>query len=176
MGRLIQTARLELRQFESNDDRAMFEVLTDPEVMRFSIQKLDDLAAVQNWLSDCLEHYTNYGYGKWAVSKNGKVIGYCGLIYQPDLDGQPEVALGYRLARAAWGQGYATEAARAVLEYGFKTLGLSRIVATIDPNNLASIGVAEKVGMRFEKEVWLEGYSYADRLYGATNESFNQRK
>lgn len=68
-----------------------------------------------------------------------EVIGYCGLFYFPDIGGQPEVEIGYRLARAFWCQGYATEAARAVRDYSFRVLGLPRLIAMIDPQNTASI-------------------------------------
>jgi hypothetical protein len=93
------------------------------------------------------------------------VIGYCGLFYFPDIDGQPEIEIGYRLARSAWGHGYATEAALSVRDFAVTTLGIKRLIAMIDPSNLASIRVAEKLGMRYEKEVMLEGYTHPDHIY-----------
>jgi RimJ/RimL family protein N-acetyltransferase len=83
----------------------------------------------------------------------------------PDVAGRQEVEIGYRLARSAWRQGYATEAARAVRDYAFFTLGIRRLIALIDPENLASVRVAEKIGMRYEKEVMLEGYEHPDHVY-----------
>jgi ribosomal-protein-alanine N-acetyltransferase len=76
---------------------------------------------------------------------SGRVIGACGLQL---LEDGPEVELGYRLGRASRGHGYATEAARVWLEYGFETLGLDRIVAVAWPENTASWRVMEKCGMR----------------------------
>ena len=70
----------------------------------------------------------------------------------------------------AWGKGYATEAAGAVRDYGLGVLGRRRLVAIIDPQNAASIRVAEKIGMHFEKEVMLEGYTYPDHLYALTGQ------
>jgi len=92
-------------------------------------------------------------------------MGYCGLFYFPDVGGQPETEIGYRLARAYWGRGYATEAARAVRDYAFDTLRLQRLIAMIDPQNGASIRVAEKLGMVYEKEVMFAGYTHPDRVY-----------
>ena len=85
------------------------------------------------------------------------MIGYCGLTRFDDIDGQPEIEIGYRLARAFWGRGLATEAVQAVRDYAFEILGLPRLVAIIDPQNTASIHVAQKVGLRYEKDVIFRG-------------------
>lgn len=97
-----------------------------------------------------------------------EVIGYCGLFYFPDINGKPEVEIGYRLTRAFWAQGYATEAVIAVRDYGFSTLCLSRMFAMVDPENTASIRVAEKAGMQYKEDVMLEGYTHPDRVYVAS--------
>ena len=89
----------------------------------------------------------------------------CGLTHFPDINGRPEIEIGYRLARAHWGRGLATEAARAVRDYAFDTLRLPRLIALIDPANTASIRVAEKLAMRHESEVVLPGYDHPDRVY-----------
>ena len=144
----------------------MYHVFGDPEVMRFGdgVQTKD---WTENWLLTCLERYKVWGFGPYAVieTRSREVIGYCGLFYFPDVGGQPEVEIGYRLARSAWGRGYATEAASAVRDYAFTILGLKRLIAIIDPSNLASIHVAEKIGMHYEKEVMLEGYDHPDHVY-----------
>jgi RimJ/RimL family protein N-acetyltransferase len=80
-----------------------------------------------------------------------------------DVEGRPEIELGYRLAREFWGAGLATDAARTAPDHAFQILGLRRLIALIDPENLASIRVAEKVHLRFEKEVGFRGRS--PRLY-----------
>ena len=72
---------------------------------------------------------------------NGEVIGYCGLFHFDDVNERPEVEVGYRLARKVWGHGYATEAVCAVRDYAFGTLGLPRLIALIDPGNVASTRV-----------------------------------
>jgi ribosomal-protein-alanine N-acetyltransferase len=164
------TERLILRHFHILDAEPMFQVFGDPEVMHFS-DGVQTKEWVHNWLRTCLErYYQTWGFGPYAVVKQGNqdVIGYCGLFYFPDVNGQPEVEIGYRLARSAWGRGYATEAARAVRGYAFHTLGLKRLIAMIDPSNVASIRVAEKIGMHYENDVMFEGYAHPDHVYVIT--------
>ncbi len=163
----ITTPRLTLRYFQPDDAEAMLSVYGDPEVMRFGAG-VQTIAWVRAWLRDCLDHdYPTRGFGAYAVVQNAqnRLIGYCGLFSFPDLAGQPEIEIGYRLARASWGKGYATEAARAVRDFAFSGLKIKRLIALIDPANLASIGVARKLGMHYEKEVMLPGYSHPDHLY-----------
>jgi len=150
----------------------MVQVFGDPEVMRFS-DGVQTREWVQAWLRACLErYYQTWGFGPYAVVKkqDQNVIGYCGLFFFPDINGQPEVEIGYRLARSAWGQGYATEAAGAVRDYAFHVLGIKRLIAMIDPSNVASIRVAQKIGMHFETEVLLEGYTHPDHVYAMIRE------
>jgi RimJ/RimL family protein N-acetyltransferase len=123
---------------------------------------------VDAWLRTCFErYYQTWGFGPYAVVDRQRqaVIGYCGLFFFPDINGQPEVEIGYRLVRSAWGRGYATEAARAVRDFAFGDLGMQRLIAIIDPSNIASIRVAEKIGMHHDAEVMLEGYTHPDHVY-----------
>jgi RimJ/RimL family protein N-acetyltransferase len=163
----LRTERLFLRHFHILDAEPMYRVFADPEVMRFG-DGVQTQEWVKAWLQICLERYhQTWGFGPFAiVERQGQdVIGYCGLFYYPDIAGQAEVEIGYRLARAAWGQGYATEAAQAVRDLAFNTLSLKRLIALIDPSNVASIRVAEKIGMLYEREVMLEGYTHPDHVY-----------
>ena len=149
----------------------MLQVFGDPEVMRFG-DGVQTKEWVQSWLRTCLErYYQTWGFGPYAMveTHSGNIIGYCGLFFFPDINGQAEVEIGYRLARSAWGQGYATEAASAVRGYAFTSLGIRRLIALIDPANVASIRVAEKIGMRYEADVMLEGYTQHDRVYAITD-------
>ena len=167
---IAATQRLTLRHFHVLDAEAMYRVFGDPEVMRYG-DGVQTMEWVQSWLSTCLERYhRTWGFGPYAVveTRRQEVIGYCGLFYFPDVNGRPEVEIGYRLAHSAWGQGYATEAARAVREYAFQTLAIKRLIALIDPSNIASIRVAAKIGMHFEAEVMFEGYSHPDHVYVVT--------
>ena len=149
----------------------MYRVFGDPEVMRFG-DGVQTRQWVENWLRACLERYhQTWGFGPYAVleKRSQDVIGYCGLFYFPDINGQPEVEIGYRLMHSAWGRGYATEAALAARDFAFNSLGIQRLVAIIDPSNTASIRVAEKIGMRYQTEVMLEGYTHPDHVYVITS-------
>jgi RimJ/RimL family protein N-acetyltransferase len=90
------------------------------------------------------------------------------LFYFPDVNGQSEIEVGYRLARESWGRGYATEAVRGVCEYAFRSLGLTRLIAMIDPANVDSIRVAQKAGMAYEQDIMFEGYTHPDHVYAIT--------
>ena len=89
-----------------------------------------------------------------------------------DVNGQPEVEIGYRLTRTMWGNGYGTEAACVVRDYAFESLALKRLIAMIDPDNFSSIRVAEKLGMHYEREIMLEGYTHPDHVYVMTLDDF----
>jgi RimJ/RimL family protein N-acetyltransferase len=156
---IAEAERVLLRPFHVADLDAMAGVFGDPDVMRFGPgpQTRD---WVQRWLRGCLEdYYQKWGFGLWAVvhKSDHRVIGFCGLTRFDDIDGRPEIELGYRLARASWGHGLATEAARAARDHAFAVLTLPRLVAVIDPRNAASIRVAEKCGLRHEKDVTFRG-------------------
>lgn len=168
---IVETERLILRHFHAFDGDDMDRVFGDAEVMRFG-PGVRTRQWVRDWLRGCLEdYYQKLGFGPWAVvEKNSRaVIGYCGLFYFPAVGGRPEIEIGYRLARACWSRGYATEAVSAVRDYGFGVLCLPRLIALIDPQNVASLRVAEKAGMRYEREAMLEGYDHPDHVYSVVN-------
>lgn len=98
-----------------------------------------------------IEGWRDRGFGLWAVVEkdSGRVIGYCGLIF---LENTTEIELAYGLAKSSWGKGFATEAARVSLRYGFEELKLDRIVAVVNPQNAPSQRVLEKLGMRYTKD------------------------
>jgi len=163
---LLRTKRLLLRHLHLLDAEPMYRIFGDAEVMRFG-DGVQSMEWVKGWLRTCRQHYRTWGFGPYAVLKRSsrEVIGYCGLFYFPDVAGQPEVEAGYRLVRSAWGNGYATEAAQAVRDYAFEKLGMKRLIALIDPSNIASVRVAEKLGMHYEKDVMFEGYTHPDHVY-----------
>jgi RimJ/RimL family protein N-acetyltransferase len=172
---ILETERLILRHFHIFDGEAMDRVFGDPEVMLYG-PGVQTQAWVRGWLRDCMEAYQKLGFGPWGVVERGshKVIGYAGLFHFPDIAGQPEIEVGYRLARSYWSQGFATEAVAAIREYAFTVLCLPRLIAMIDPQNMASIRVAEKVGMHYEKELMLDGYTHPDHIYSIRNQVDNE--
>jgi [ribosomal protein S5]-alanine N-acetyltransferase len=144
----IETERLLIRAFlVAADTEPMLAVYRDPEVMRFIPGgALADAGAVRSTLEGHVAAQLHRGFSSWAVVERltGRVIGDAGFgIFEPTGD----VELGYTLARAYWGRGYATEAAAACLEAGLAHIEAPRIVALVDEANGASARVAERIGM-----------------------------
>lgn len=145
----LATERLKLRRFIPADLEPLLGVFGDSEVMRYvgaERRPLDrrEVAA----LMACAEtQWQRQGFGLLAIVEleTGRLVGEAGL--QP-LEQGPDIEAGYTLARAAWGRGYATEAARAILRWGFAGLGLQRVVAVADPANAASLRVLDRLGMK----------------------------
>ncbi len=168
---ILETERLALRHLRINDKESMYRIFCDPEVMRFG-DSIQTKEWVHNWLGKIVvNYYETWGFGPYAVVErtSQKVIGYCGLFFLPDINGQPEIEIGYRLARSQWGYGYATEAAQTVRDFAFGSLNIKRLIAMIDPQNIASIHVAEKLGMTHEQDVMFEGYTHPDHIYVITS-------
>ena len=102
--------------------------------------------------------YEQYGHGMWAAveREHGRFVGQIGLVVQ-EVEGVVEVELGYLLLRSCWGRGFATEAARACRDFGFRELHKDRLISLIDPRNGPSRRVAQRVGMRLTREVEKRG-------------------
>jgi RimJ/RimL family protein N-acetyltransferase len=142
-----ETSRLQHRALSVDDAKFFYALNSHPDVMRWTGESpLSSLDAAR----EAIVNYPDFdarGYGRWAcvLKETGAVIGFCGLKYLPDLDA---VDVGYRFLPQYWGQGLATEACRASLEFGFTTLHLDQIIALVLPENVASIRVLEKAGMQ----------------------------
>lgn len=110
----------------------------------------------QDWIKRNHARYQNDGYGLWALclKSTNEFIGDCGLVTQ-QIDGSTEVEVGYHVHKKLWSKGFATEAAQACKAYGFHTLSLNKLISIIDPRNIASIRVAEKIGFTREKEAYV---------------------
>ncbi len=169
----IETERLILRSFNIEDLDAFSTICADPQVMRYigNGQALDK-EAVKQLILLIMSNYEKQGFGLLAITlkENNKLLGFCGLIQQI-VDGESYTELGYRLDRAFWGMGIATEAANAVKEYAFSQLNINYLISIIHVDNLASKRVAEKVGLMFLKQTHFKGnvvdvfYSDAKKCY-----------
>lgn len=158
MNVIFETERLVFRPFEPGEGQLIYSLNEDPEITRYTGDPVRDLDHAEEILREViLPQYSLYNHGRWAVhTKPGmEFIGWCGLKYQPELD---EIDLGYRFMKQAWGKGYASEAAMASIKYGFEKLGLRRIVGRAMPENIASVKVLEKCGMRFIGEEVVDGH------------------
>src|SRR5215470_16454542 len=135
----LVTERLVLRQRSEDDIPAILRMDLDPDVMRFLDGPRTDTAAHENEVRARIRKDFGPGLGYWGVFRRDRpddFLGYISLHKMPDY---PEVELGYRFRRAAWGLGFATEAAAACLDHAFRTLGLAEVVAVVDPGNHRSL-------------------------------------
>jgi [ribosomal protein S5]-alanine N-acetyltransferase len=161
MGRIIiETERLDLREITQDDLDELLEIWGDPEAMRFFPRTLDR-QAMNEWIDRNQKRYEQYGYGLWAVILRGeqKLIGDCGLVIQ-SIKGVEELEAGYHFNKKYWGRGFAAEAARACLDYAFGRLDRRRVISMIRPENTPSRRVAERNGLRIEKEIFWRGYQH----------------
>ena len=143
----LETRRLRLRLFTLDDLPVMFKLNSDPDVIKYADTPARDLQEARQRLEQGpLSDYEKYGYGRFAVEwkETGKVIGFCGIKYLPEID-LPEV--GFRYLKEYWGRGIGTEAARVCVDFARDDLKIKKLIALIIPENTASIRVAEKLGM-----------------------------
>lgn len=157
---ILKTERLEVRHLTETDERCFEELLSNPRVMEYSFAAPMNALESISYLQTAIDSYDEYGYGIYALSKIDSVemIGYCGFTQYDDLDSENETELGYRLFPQYWGEGYATEAASALLEYGRRELNFGRVISLIRADNAASTKVAEKSGAVFEKSIETNGF------------------
>lgn len=143
----LDTERLRLRPATLDDLDAWHAISRDAEAAWYG-EPQSSLEDSRTSLEKRIDHQDRHGFSLWAVElkDTGAVVGVAGLVHLQD---GPEIEVGYRFLRNFWGSGYATEAARAALAFGFDELGLERIVAVTLPDNRASRRVMEKCGLTF---------------------------
>jgi ribosomal-protein-alanine N-acetyltransferase len=160
----IETARLHLRPFTPDDVADLHRLWTDPLVRKYL---WDDLLIAREQaeavVQGSLEGFAARGFGFWTVKRKGEasLLGFCGFRFFGE---PPQVEILYGLAPQSWGRGLATEAAGAILRYGFEECGLERVLAGADPPNAASFRVMERLGMTFAERTQIEG---RDAIYYA---------
>jgi ribosomal-protein-alanine N-acetyltransferase len=154
---ILETDRLRLRRMQSGDVLPLTDLWTDSVVTRHLGGPRE-----RTWLMGELENAARHPLAEqfdlWPLieKETGLLVGHSGLL-EKAVDEVREVEVNYILAASAWGRGYATEIARALLQYATNTLGMPRLIALIDPDNTASERVAQKAGMRLEKETLRPG-------------------
>jgi ribosomal-protein-alanine N-acetyltransferase len=175
---VLETERLTLRRLTTRDLDALAAIYADPEVRRFFPEGTLTYEETREELEWIIEvYYGRYGYGLWATieKETGALIGRCGLLpwkivpgrdgrsgldgpdEYPGDDASVEVEVAYLLARDHWGRGLGTEAARAIVDYAFRRLHLTRLICLFEPENAASRAVADHAGFTYEKDVDLDG-------------------
>jgi len=159
-GVILETTRLRLRQFSPADVDAMELVLGNPEAMKFYPAPFsrEDVA---DWIDRNMGRYEREGFALWAMllKSSGELIGDCGCVLQ-EVEGAREIEVAYHVRRDLWNQGYATEAARACMDYAFECLGTHKVISMIRPENVNSRRVAEKNGLAVEKVVFWHEYDH----------------
>lgn len=177
-GVVLETERLILRRLTLEDLDVLAGLYADPEIRRFFPEGVLDRAETREeleWIIDV--DYVRYGYGLWATVErsSGEVIGRCGLLPfkvvaarapgnlaldGPDAHPRPvdryEVEVAYLVARHRWGEGFAKEAARAIVDHAFAHLGLDRVICLVDPGNGASAAVARACGLTLAGDVEID--------------------
>jgi RimJ/RimL family protein N-acetyltransferase len=151
---VLETGRLVLRPLTFADADALIEVLGDPVAMEH-YPAAKDQAQVEAWIRWALESYEREGFGLWAVvrKKDGAFLGDCGPMLQP-VEGRQTAEIGYHIVRREWGRGYATEAARASLEWVFRETDQALVCSIVSPDNTSSRRVAEKVHRALRMFTW----------------------
>ncbi len=162
---VLTTGRLKLRRYRPEDLEFLLPVLGDPVSMRYYPHAFsrDECMA---WIERQLHRYQTDGFGLWAIElrETGTFVGDCGLTVQ-SVDRAREVEVGWHVHPDRQGQGIATEAGLGCRDHAFRTLGLTRLISLVRPENLASCRVAEKIGMRVEKVTRYGSEGWLHRVY-----------
>ena len=158
---MLETLRLRLLPWQPEDWLLLRPLATNREVVRYisNGEPWPD-ERIREWATRQVTHFAKFGFCFWKLihKETGEMIGFCGL--QPvELEGAPEIEIGWWLAPAWWGQGYATESAREAMRDGFERTGLPRIVSIAMRENVASTHIMEKLGMKFERETTHRGFA-----------------
>ena len=149
---MFETPRLILRRFTEEDAALILQLNSDPDVVKYVHERVlqTEEEAREIIVSIILPQY-ELNLGRWAMhtKADNEFIGWCGLKYLPKYD---EIDLGYRINKSSWGKGFATEAATYTLDYGFNILQIPLITGKAHVDNIASLKILEKIGMKFIRE------------------------
>lgn len=159
---ILQTERLFLRELNQEDFGALSKILQDEETMYAYNGAFND-EETKAWLDKQLDRYHTYGFGLWAVvlKETNEMIGQCGITMQPWKDSEV-FEVGYLFQRSCWHKGFATEAAKACMEYAFTKLNAHQVCSIIRDTNTASQNVALRNGMTKSGDTWVKHYRGVD--------------
>lgn len=156
MKKIIETERLYLRELNVNDAKSFYQLNLDEEVMKYTGEgAFENIEESRKFLEN-YDQYKKYGIGRWAVinKENEEFLGWCGLKFTEKLN---EYDIGYRFFRKHWNKGYATESAKACLDFGLNEFKMTEIIGRAMKDNLASIRVLEKIGLVYDRDFDFEG-------------------
>jgi RimJ/RimL family protein N-acetyltransferase len=171
---ILETERLVLRRLVLEDLNALFELYCDEEIRRYFPEGVLNYQQTKEELEWFLNGHPRFPeLGLWATlhKESGEFMGRCGLLPWT-IEERQEVEVAFLLGKKFWGQGFATEAALAIVQYAFQELDLSRLICLIDPENLASVNVAKRIGMHFEQKVdGIDGDGFPTLIYAISRNS-----
>ena len=176
---MIETERLLLRRFTLDDVDALATIFAKPEVWWFPVRRGFSREETEKMIRErFIARWEEQGFGHFAVIRKSdeRLLGYNGLAipyFLPEV--LPAVELGYRMDPDAWGQGYATEASIASMEFGFETIGLERIIAIYHIENVRSGMVMERLGMKVERDTFHPEDSAMLRVYEIFQDEWRAR-
>jgi RimJ/RimL family protein N-acetyltransferase len=150
---ILETDRLTLRHLEQGDLEPLYALYRDPEIRRFfpdGTRTLEETREELEWFRHGHPRHPELGLWATVERSSGAFVGRCGLLPWT-IDGVLEVELAYLIDKGRWGEGFGTEAARAIAAHAQDALRLGRLIALVTPGNEASVRVATKVGMAFER-------------------------
>ena len=153
-----------MREITQNDYKALIKILQDEKAM-YAYKGAFNEEETQGWLDKQIARYKEYGFGLWAVilKETDEMIGQCGLTMQPWKD-EEVLEVGYLFNRDYWHHGYASEAAKACMEYAFEKLHANEVCSIIRDTNIASQNVALRNGMQIHDQ-WVKHYRNVDMLH-----------
>jgi RimJ/RimL family protein N-acetyltransferase len=154
----LKTNRLKLLEVNEQYFDLICSLLMDPEVMEYFPAVLDKDKSEQ-WCKILYKDYQTDGAGWWTIflKETNEFIGHAWILARP-MENQTEYLIGYMLHKQYWNKGYITEAARSIIDFGLHTLNLKRIVCLVRPENVSSIRVAEKLNLKYIKQVEYKGF------------------
>lgn len=155
MSTILETPRLLLRHLKIDDLDELYLLYRDPEIRRYfpdGVLSFEDTKEELEWYLNGHPQYPELGLWATVHKETGKFVGRCGLLPW-EIDGKLEIEIAYLLDKNFWHQGLATEAARGIMSYAFEKINLTRLICLIDPANAASQKVAERIGMKLERQV-----------------------
>lgn len=171
---VIETEQFILRDLTMEDLPVWHQILSDQETMQY-YPKPFDLDKTKSWVEWNLDNYSRYGFGLWAIilKETNQFIGDCGMTMQK-IHGQMKPEIGYHIDKRFWRKGYASQAAKACLQYAFENTDFDEVYSYQKYTNIPSRKTAEKMGMTFREE-YADPVNTKTSVYSITRNEFIQR-
>lgn len=164
---IFKTDRTYAKAFEENDLDNLYALHTNPMVASTTIDGIQTLEKIRFHLQSFIEHQNKYGFSQWAIYENetNNFMGRAGFTKRKLSDGtQEEVEIRFAILPDFWNKGYASELTKSLVEYAAQELGLAKLAAGNNPDNIKSIKILSKFGFEFIKKIQPKGYGRVDDI------------